>query len=540
MHLPVLGAALQRRYDLARVEPAGGVEGALERVHLLALLDAELHAHRAQLLDTDAVLSGDGAAERDAGFQDLGAEELAAVQLVGVVGVEEDQRVQVAVAGVEDVAAAQCVLLLHLGNRQQDVGQALARNRAVHAHVVGADAPRCREGVLAPAPELQALRLVLAHFHARGAGARQHVEHAVDLLGHLFGRAVAFAQQDGRGREVVAGVHEVFDGRRHRLVHHLQPGRDDAGGDHRGHRVAGLADVVEAGHDAARELRLGHQLDSHFQDHREHAFAAHDQRQQVQTRRVQRLGAETHRLALHRQAAHAQHVVQRQAVLQAMHAAGVFGHVAANGAGDLARRIGCVVQAEGRRRLADGQVAHAALHGGGARGAVDLHDLVELAQRQRDAHRVRQRAAAQARAGAARHHRQAEFMAGAQHRGDLRFGFRQRHQQRQLAVGGEAVAFVGHGVLALPEQRVRRQQRRQRGHRLRLAPGAVGCSIGRGLGNCRGQRCIHRQIPGGVERGPSNGNCSGGASPTGDIRRGARSKRFRRRRGLSAAFMRGR
>jgi hypothetical protein len=53
------------------------------------------------------VFAGHRAAHGDAGFQDVGAEQFAAVQLVGVVGVEQDQRVQVAVAGMEDVAAAQ-------------------------------------------------------------------------------------------------------------------------------------------------------------------------------------------------------------------------------------------------------------------------------------------------------------------------------------------------------------------------------------------------------------------------------------------------
>ena len=43
----------------------------------------------------------------DAQLQDLGTEVLGAPQLVGVVGVEQDQRMQVAVAGVEDVGAAQ-------------------------------------------------------------------------------------------------------------------------------------------------------------------------------------------------------------------------------------------------------------------------------------------------------------------------------------------------------------------------------------------------------------------------------------------------
>ena len=53
------------------------------------------------------MLAGDGAAHGHAGFQDLGAKQLAAVQLVGVIGVKQNQRVQVAVAGVKHVGAAQ-------------------------------------------------------------------------------------------------------------------------------------------------------------------------------------------------------------------------------------------------------------------------------------------------------------------------------------------------------------------------------------------------------------------------------------------------
>jgi hypothetical protein len=113
--------------------------------------------------------------------------------------------------------------------------------------------PAGGKGVLAPAPEAQALGLVFAHGNGGGAAAAQHRAHAADFFFHLFGRAVALAQQDGFGVQVVAGVHEVLDRGGHGLVHHLQPGRDDAGRNHRGHRVAGLADVVEAGHDAARQ-----------------------------------------------------------------------------------------------------------------------------------------------------------------------------------------------------------------------------------------------------------------------------------------------
>jgi hypothetical protein len=127
------------------------------------------------------------------------------------------------------------------------------------------------------------------------------------------------------------------------------------------------------------------------------------------------------------------------------------------------------------------------------RAGVDLQDAVELGQRQRHAQRVRQRAARQPGAGAARHHRHLQRVAGLQHGGHLRLGLGQRHHQRLLAVGGEAVALVGHGVLGLPQQRVRGQQRRRaRRRRLALALGAFarrlgsGVSVGGGLhdGDC--------------------------------------------------------
>ena len=62
----------------------------------------------------------------------------------------------------------------------------------------------------------------------------------------------------------------------------------------------------------------------------------------------------------------------------------------------------------------------------------------------------------------------------AQHRGDLRLGLGQGDDERLLAVGGEAVAFVGHGVLAPPEQRVRRQGARRARRRPRPGARALG------------------------------------------------------------------
>ena len=316
------------------------------------------------------MLAGHGAAHGDAGLQNVGAKEFAAVQLVGVVGVKQNQGVQIAVACVEHIEAAQLVFFFHLGNGLQDVGQTLARNGAVHAHVVGADAARSGKRIFAAAPELQALRFVAAHGDGGGAAVAQHLTHAADFFFDFFGRAVALAQQNGGGAEVVAGVYKVFNGSGHGAVHHLESGRDDAGGNHRSHRVAGFAQLVKAGHDAARQLRLGHQLDGDFGGHGQHAFAADDDAEQVVARCVQRVAAELDLVALDGEAAHLEHVVHCQAVLEAVHAARVFGHVAAYGAGDLARRIRRVIQAQRCGRLRNSQVAHPALHHGRAAGGV--------------------------------------------------------------------------------------------------------------------------------------------------------------------------
>jgi hypothetical protein len=127
-----------------------------------------------------------------------------------------------------------------------------------------------------------------------------------------------------------------------------------------------LADVGKRGHDDLRQLRLGHQLDGDFGDHAEHAFGTDHQRQQVVAGRIRRFRADLENLALDADDADAQHVMHGQPVFQAMHAARVFGDVAAQRAGDLRRGIGRVIEAERGRRFRYRQVAHAGLDDGQA------------------------------------------------------------------------------------------------------------------------------------------------------------------------------
>ena len=125
-----------------------------------------------------------------------------------------------------------------------------------------------------------------------------------------------------------------------------------------------------------------------------------------------------------------------------MRAARIGGDVAADGTGDLTRRIGCVVEAVAGNRVGDGEVGDARLDHRAPIVEIDLDDPFELTETEGDAVSQRKRPAGQRRARAARNHLDSVFMAIAQHPRDLLGGLRQYRNQRQLLVGGEAVRFV--------------------------------------------------------------------------------------------------
>src|SRR5215216_4926600 len=107
MHAAELGAAMQRRKHLAGIEQALGVERAFEALLRLEVDLREHGRHEIALLHPDAVLAGEHAAHLDAQLEDLGAECFGALQLARLVGVVEDERMQVAVASVKHVSDAQ-------------------------------------------------------------------------------------------------------------------------------------------------------------------------------------------------------------------------------------------------------------------------------------------------------------------------------------------------------------------------------------------------------------------------------------------------
>src|SRR5581483_3509558 len=113
MHFSVLGTTRESWNGLAGIEQSGRIESRLHGEECGALAVGELHAHGVYFFDPNAMLARDRATEPHAKLEDLGTEAIRAVPLARSIGIEQDQRVQVAIAGVKDIHAPQRVAFLH-------------------------------------------------------------------------------------------------------------------------------------------------------------------------------------------------------------------------------------------------------------------------------------------------------------------------------------------------------------------------------------------------------------------------------------------
>ncbi len=97
------------------------------------------------------------------------------------------------------------------------------------------------------------------------------------------------------------------------------------------------------------------------------------------------LAAEAHDFAIDQHDFETEKVVGREAVFEAMHAARVFGDIAADRAGDLARRVGRVIKAGAGHRVADAEIGDARLHDDAAIVVIDVEDAVEFSEAEQHA-----------------------------------------------------------------------------------------------------------------------------------------------------------
>jgi hypothetical protein len=131
----------------------------------------------------------------------------------------------------------------------------------------------------------------------------------------------------------------------------------------------------------------------------ERSLRADERAQQVVARRVEGLATDLHELPVGQDELEPGDVVRREPVLEAVRAAGVLGHVAADRADDLARRIRRIEEARADRDR-DVRVRHARLDADAVVLEVDLEHALHPRDHDEDAVVDRQRAAGEPRAGA--------------------------------------------------------------------------------------------------------------------------------------------
>src|SRR5271170_1696231 len=111
MHAAEFGAVMECREHLAGIEQSLLVEGAFDALLMLHVDLGEHHRHQVPLLDPDAMLAGEHAADLDAQLEDVGPKRLGALQLPRLIGIVKDKRVEIAVAGMEHVGDAKVVMM---------------------------------------------------------------------------------------------------------------------------------------------------------------------------------------------------------------------------------------------------------------------------------------------------------------------------------------------------------------------------------------------------------------------------------------------
>ncbi len=464
MHAGKLGAAVQGREHLARIEQTLLVEGTFEPLLLREVDLREHRRHQVALLHPHPVLAGEHTPDLDAQLQDLGPELFGLLELAWLVGVVEDERMQVAIAGMEHVGAGKPIFdgqFAHALEHQRQLG---ARDGAIHAVIIRRDAPDRREGRLAAGPEQQPLLLRIGDAAGRGPAVARNSLDPRDEMIDLGLRAVDLDDQQGLDVERIAGMHELLDRVDRRLVHHLHAARNDARGDDPAHAFAGILGRPETHQHGARAFWLLEDAHRDLGDHAEQALRPGDDAEKIVAAGIEVLAADAQDLAGHQHDLAAQEIVGGHAVLEAMHAAGVLRHVAADGAGDLGGRIGRVVEAHVLDRLRHREIGDAGLDHRHAVGEIELADALELAHSEQDAVGERERTAGERGASPARHHLDAFGMAVGEHATHLLRRFRKHDHHRKLAVGGQPVRFVGAHLALGCDHAFARDDRAQRRH----------------------------------------------------------------------------
>ena len=322
------------------------------------------------------MLPGHRATHLDAGAQQILVRGLRALELLGLTVVVQDERVEVAVPGMEHVGDLDAVPRADRDQLAHDRRKLRARDDGVLEEIGRRESSDRSRGFLSALPEERALGDVGGDADLERPALPADPRRALALRLDLGGRAVQLDQEDGGGVLGIAGAGPLVDRADHQLVEHLERRRDDAGRDDRRDRFRGVLDRRERGQDRLHGFGGVKEADRDRRDDAERPLRAHGRTQEVVARPLNPLAPQADQLARPGHQLEPEDVVRRDPVLQAVGPAGVGRDVAADRRDHLARRIGreeisAVCDGSGER-----EVDQAGLDRRAAIGEVDFQDRV--------------------------------------------------------------------------------------------------------------------------------------------------------------------
>ena len=214
-----------------------------------------------------------------------------------------------------------------------------------------------------------------------------------DQMIGLHRRAVHFDNEQCLDIQGVADLNEGLGGMDCRPIHHLHAGRDDPGGDHGGDAIGGILGCRETDQQCPCGGRLGKDAHGDLGDDPEQPLGAGHNAENIIIAGVEVLAAKPDDLAIHQHHFDAEDVVCGKPIFQAMHPAGILRDIAADRAGDLARRVWSIVEAGVFDGFADCEVGDTGLNDGTPILVVDFENAIELGHAEEDAVGQRQCAA---------------------------------------------------------------------------------------------------------------------------------------------------
>src|ERR1700722_2948562 len=274
-------AAFAEWENFPGIQRALRIERVVDAAHEIEIRIGEEKRHEFAFFHADAVFAGEAAADFDAVTNDLRGGFQRTLELFVVAKIVENDGMEIAIAGVEDVADVESELSADFLDAAERLRELRTRDYPVEDIYAGSDAAESAEGVFAAFPEQVAFFVVASDADfARLVCAADFVDGGC-LRSDGFEHALDFEKKDGAGIHREASVNVVFDDAEGPTVEHFAGGGGDAARGDVGDGFAGVCDGFENGEGGLDGFGLAGQFHGDFGDERERAFGADEKAGEV-------------------------------------------------------------------------------------------------------------------------------------------------------------------------------------------------------------------------------------------------------------------